>query len=298
MPVSFEFNVTEAFLRNNSHPITILRKTHDRLRSEGIVPRRYEFGVSYPVEVAEINRATVKGFIYCGNSGRGPYYQIRLQSNLVPNGFLQEYREGDKIKVLLEKNANNEVLVRLYKLPSTFVQAPIIYLNEPPASPVEGSSTVARIRLDRFREDYAEAPRRRYEQQMQSVRISRPQIDPNTWLREKYTHDGVMHCQICKERMPFKYQGQYYFEAVEALDKNFFPREHEAQFLALCPICAAKYKLFIKNSQKKMQEVFNTVKGSSIPTIALALDHQGYSIRFSDSHFQRFKMIIEIESEN
>jgi len=47
--------------------------------------------------------------------------------------------------------------------------------------------------------------------------------------------------------MPFKKRnGEYYFEAVELLSKDDFPKEHHSQFIALCPLCSAKYKEFIK----------------------------------------------------
>ena len=55
-----------------------------------------------------------------------------------------------------------------------------------------------------------------------------------------------MVCQICKEAMPFrKRDGQYYFESVES--PNMLAHEHHALFLALCPVCAAKYKEFVKH---------------------------------------------------
>ena len=49
--------------------------------------------------------------------------------------------------------------------------------------------------------------------------------------------------------MPFKkHDGQYYFEAVEALSKDHFPIEHQAQFLALYPLCTAKIKEIMKRN--------------------------------------------------
>jgi len=52
-----------------------------------------------------------------------------------------------------------------------------------------------------------------------------------------------MVCQICKEEMPFKKRdGEYYFEAVEALCKTHLPKEHEAQWLALCPLALQNSK--------------------------------------------------------
>jgi hypothetical protein len=47
--------------------------------------------------------------------------------------------------------------------------------------------------------------------------------------------------------MPFKKRnGEYNFEAVGIFSRNHLPIEHEAQFLALCPLCSARYKEFVK----------------------------------------------------
>ena len=60
-----------------------------------------------------------------------------------------------------------------------------------------------------------------------------------------------MVCQICKEEMPFrKRDGAHYFEKKEVLSIKFLPKEHEAQYLALCPLCAAKYDEFVKTNDE------------------------------------------------
>ena len=52
--------------------------------------------------------------------------------------------------------------------------------------------------------------------------------------------------------MPFKKRdGQYYFEAVEAL--NTLSQELLPLHLALCPVCAAKYKEFVKRDEAALQ---------------------------------------------
>ena len=70
--------------------------------------------------------------------------------------------------------------------------------------------------------------------------------------------------QICEEEMPFKKRdGKYYFEAVEAFTLYYFRKEHHAQFLALCPLCAAKYKEFIKRDKTAMENLYLTLKNSA-----------------------------------
>ena len=105
---------------------------------------------------------------------------------------------------------------------------------------------------------------KKYIKQERSERITRNEIDPSTWLKNQYTNDhDQMVCQICKQEMPFrKHDGEYYFEAVEVLSNDYLTKENEAQFLALCPLCAARYKEFVKREENAMQELYQTLKNS------------------------------------
>lgn len=101
------------------------------------------------------------------------------------------------------------------------------------------------------RTQHEEAPPTEYERRSRSVRTTRGAIEPETQLRLWYTNQaGQMVCQICKGEMPFKRRdGKYYFERVEVLSKNYLPKENVSQFLALCPLCAARYKYFVKGDE-------------------------------------------------
>ena len=58
--------------------------------------------------------------------------------------------------------------------------------------------------------------------------------------------------------MPFtKRDGEHYFDTVGALSRDHFPIEYEAQFLALCPLCAAMYKEFVKKDEGAMLDLKN-----------------------------------------
>lgn len=60
------------------------------------------------------------------------------------------------------------------------------------------------------------------------------------YLREQYTNsEGDLFCQVCHEPMPFRYQGDWYFEAVLFVPNR--ARVHVQNALALCPLCAAIY---------------------------------------------------------
>ena len=103
-------------------------------------------------------------------------------------------------------------------------------------------------REERLFINLSETEEKSYEIRARSIRSTRGTIDPRTHLRAQYTRDNKMECQMCKQDMPFKKRNSEddYFEAVEALRRDHFPKEHEAQYLALCPECAAKYKEFVK----------------------------------------------------
>ena len=47
------------------------------------------------------------------------------------------------------------------------------------------------------------------------------------------------------------------------LSKDYFQKEHEAQFLALCPLCAAMYKEFIKRKETTMKELHDALKNGA-----------------------------------
>ena len=152
-------------------------------------------------------------------------------------------------------------------------------------------------RQKRIGEQYGDAPKKEYEQRERSDRTSRGAIDPTQQLREQYTNeDGQMICQICEEEMPFKKRdGEYYFEAVEALSIAYLPKEHEVQFLALCPVCAARYKEFVKHDEDAMSELHHALKKSDELEVPLTLGEWETSIRFVETHRIDMKTILQQE---
>ena len=123
-------------------------------------------------------------------------------------------------------------------------------LLEPPDFPTGGKVEDPERRQSRVRGEYSGAPLKEYEQRARNVRTTRNTIDRDTQLRQWYTNEsGQMVCQICKNEMPFrKRDGEYYFESIEAFSKKSLPREYASQLLALCPVCAAKYKHFVRDA--------------------------------------------------
>ncbi len=90
-----------------------------------------------------------------------------------------------------------------------------------------------------------------------------------------------------------KRDGKYYFEAVEALSNDYFSKEHEAQFLAMCPLCAAMYKEFVKRDENAMKDLNYALKNSKGFEVPLNLGEIKTSIRFVESHWQDIKTIMQ-----
>ena len=160
---------------------------------------------------------------------------------------------------------------------------------------LERATRAPERRQERIGEQYGNAPEKEYDQRERSVRTSRGEIDPTRQLREQYTNeDEQMICQICEEEMPFKKRdGEYYFEVVEALSRDYLPKEHEAQFLALCPVCAARYKEFVKNDEDAMAKLHRALKNSDELEVPLTLGELETSIRFVEIHRLAMKTILK-----
>ncbi|GAG92568.1 unnamed protein product, partial [marine sediment metagenome] len=137
-------------------------------------------------------------------------------------------------------------------------------------------------REEHLTDDLQTAAEKTYEVRERSIRTTRSSIDPVVWLRSLYTNDSdQMVCQICQEEMPFKkLDGEYYFVKVEVLDRNIFPKEHEAQFLALCPLCAAMYKELIKRDKNAMTRLKDDLMTADDLEFPLKLGDRETSLRF------------------
>lgn len=88
-----------------------------------------------------------------------------------------------------------------------------------------------------------------------------------------------------------KRNGEYYFEAVEAFSKEYFLKEHEAQCLALCPLCAAKYKEFVIRDEDAMKALKTAIINSTAPEVPLVWGEMKTSLRFTESHWRDIKII-------
>jgi hypothetical protein len=150
-------------------------------------------------------------------------------------------------------------------------------------------------RKSKIIEELQVSPDKQYEPRTRSVRISEATQYVRTWLQNQYKNEnGQMGCQICKKEMPFKkLDGEYYFEAVEAFTKDIFPKEHEAQFLALCPLCAAMYKELVKKDEAAMADLRKALLNVDSLEAPLRVGDLETTIQFVETHLCDVKTILE-----
>lgn len=154
-------------------------------------------------------------------------------------------------------------------------------------------------RQERLRERMENASDKGYETRPRSVRTTRASVDAHIWLRNLYTNDAdQMVCQLCEKEMPFRRRdGEYYFEAVEAFSLAYFSKEGEAQFLALCPLCAAMYQEFVKRDEEQEAEFYQALQSAEGLEVPVMLGEWETSVRFVERHWLDMKTVLHVYQE-
>lgn len=135
------------------------------------------------------------------------------------------------------------------------------------------------------------------EKRYRNVRIGDTQKDSaERFLRSNcIDEDNVLHCQICKNRMPFKDKNnEDYFEVVQLFHKKLIQKEMLWNYIALCPVCSAKMKVYYQPDEDKKKDLYDRIRRSqnSIKRFKVNLDKEE-EILFSDRHIIALKKIIE-----
>lgn len=295
----------QARYRSNSQKPTVPGDSSlvHRLRRAAWVPQKTSDGRTYDFRKPcdAVAGLLPEGFVYQPESAW--LEAIQFGKNEVDRGeterrereqTTQDYqRQSEAAKCLGFPNA--EVAQRLSQIWGTDpeVMERVEAERRKPEFPERPSQDPER-RGERTAQQHAESREKEYERRERSVRVSRGEIDPKTWLREQYTNRyGEMICQICQREMPFKKRdGEYYFEAVEALPGESFLREHESQFVALCPLCAAMYEEFVKREKSSMNELHEALTVSDGLEIPLELGERRTRLRFVETHMVDMRAIL------
>lgn len=191
----------------------------------------------------------------------------------------------ESIEIIREIEENPDLLVKIRSVIDSEKKAVLFPIHQSPKP---------ERREQKMAEDIQGAPDKAYGLRERSIRTSLPpKQDKEIFLRESYTNiDGQMVCQICKREMPFrKRDGHYYFEAVEVLSDQDI--EHEALYIALCPLCAAMYKEFVKRDANSMSNLKESIITAEKPEIAVCLGQLQTTIKFVETHFLDLKTIIK-----
>lgn len=151
----------------------------------------------------------------------------------------------------------------------------------------EASTSVPEKRARRAGEISAGAPIRQYEQQLRTVHVQVPGhlSAARGYLQAHYSNvDHVMFCQVCSKPMPFKIHGQFYFEAVQFVTDS--RRELHENRLALCPICAAKYRHARETSSADLRDdlVTQTIGVQGSISVDVVLAGEPAKVRFVGKH--------------
>ncbi|MCH5283090.1 MAG: hypothetical protein J1E59_05490 [Treponema sp.] len=136
-----------------------------------------------------------------------------------------------------------------------------------------------------------------FEKRYRSIRINNGQKKlAERFLRSNCIDgDNVLHCQICKNRMPFKDKNNGdYFEVVQLFHKKLIQKEVLWNYIALCPVCSAKMKVYYQPDEDKKKDLYDRIRRSqnSIKRFKVNLDKEE-EILFSDRHIIALKKIIE-----
>lgn len=134
------------------------------------------------------------------------------------------------------------------------------------------------------------APAKTYEVRERSVRTSNNEsrATARSYLEDHYTTPlGDMICQGCQKKMPFVLpDGSPYFEASELL--NGMTTEHAETHLAMCPVCAAKWR---HANPMGDPELRNLIESATSPEIDITLAGEPVRLRFTQLHLDDIRTV-------
>lgn len=147
-------------------------------------------------------------------------------------------------------------------------------------------------RFEKGIEQAEEAEEKTYEVCQRSVRVTSPPGVKEYLLGKNINENGNVICQICNGKMPFKINGKDYFEGVQCISD--IKREVPANYLALCPNCAAEYKHGNSTKDDDISEsILNLKSNASIDLLTIPLEMPVHcSLRFTQKHLIDLQAIL------
>ena len=143
---------------------------------------------------------------------------------------------------------------------------------------------------EKVRENFENAEDITYEKRERSVRENNAETKDQAKikLRSRYTDhiNGTMICQLCKNPMPFKdKQGLNFFYTRQLFSSKLFEKESDENYIALCPTCEAKFKVYMSQDEDKQQNLLDEIKqfGNEKTDYSVSLDAD-YELHFDKKH--------------
>ncbi len=94
--------------------------------------------------------------------------------------------------------------------------------------------------------------------------------------------------------MPFKLDDEnYYFETVECMKGNGL-KEHTQDYLALCPVCSAKFQHANGSSSSDIKQAILEAETLTVPVL---LARQTHTIRFVGDHLKDLVSVLGTATE-
>lgn len=150
-------------------------------------------------------------------------------------------------------------------------------------------------RTDKAVEAAYNAPEKTYKAVPANRRTSAGIIEPKAYLRSHHTNqEGQLICQLCDQPMPFQYpEGEDFFvdwQYIELLEK-----EHEANYLALCPNCAAEFRYACQTDEDRRAELILDIDPAiNEENLVVYLDMPVHrQLRFTQSHLIDLRAAIQ-----
>lgn len=115
------------------------------------------------------------------------------------------------------------------------------------------------------------------------------------YLRARYRNEeDQMICQCCQKEMPFKVNGEHYFEAVQCLRQ--LDKHHPQTRLALCPVCSAMYRHAIETEHDDIKTmILESDADNDIPSASISIRMAGKErqIYFIGTHWFDLKTLLK-----
>jgi arsenate reductase-like glutaredoxin family protein len=149
--------------------------------------------------------------------------------------------------------------------------------------------------------DAADAPEYTTASRLRTVPEAQAQDNAKSkiYLRGQYTTDtGEMFCQACRKPLPFKVNGQWYFEAVRFVSAR--KQVHAVNAIALCPLCAALYKHKRETKNEDLLEEIATTsvaEGQAMVEIPVLLNGKRVEIGFTGKHAIDIQATLDVAGE-